>query len=121
MVIILVNLKGIFSAWKGKKPRDQKEIDFDRKNMIRCLCTMCPVQKDSICVQNKNKMLQISMKGMNPEPEDFPGMYCINGKAVCDDLDIYKKCNCINCEVWKENELELKGPRTKYCQNGKKE
>lgn len=95
------------------------DINFDRGNMIRCLCPQCPVQKNSECAQNKMKMLQISMKGMSPEPSDFPGMYCANGKAVCDDLDKNKKCKCINCDVWKENNLESKQPNKYFCQNGK--
>jgi len=111
---MILDLKSIFKSEKNKK-----EIEFDRENMIKCLCIRCPVQKNSECAQNKNKMLQISMKGMSPEPEDFPGMYCINGKAVCDDLDASKKCSCVNCEVWNENEFESKEPGNKFCQNGK--
>lgn len=105
--------------YSRKEKSDTYYINFDRENMIRCLCPQCPVQKNSECAQNKMKMLQISMRGMNPEPSDFPGMYCANGKAVCDDLDKNKKCNCINCDVWKENDLELKQPNKYFCQNGK--
>jgi len=98
---------------------DKTYIEFDRENMIRCLCSQCPVQKVSECAQNKMKMLQISMKGMSPEHEDFPGMYCTNGKAVCEDIDTNKKCNCINCEVWKEYKLDSKEPGIYFCKNGK--
>lgn len=94
-------------------------IKFERENMIKCLCAQCPVQKESECAQNKMKMLQISMRGMSPEPEEFPGMYCAIGKAACNDLDKNKKCRCIKCEVWKENKLELKEPHMYFCQNGK--
>ena len=94
-------------------------IKFERENMVRCLCSQCPVQKESECAQNKMKMLQISMKGMSPEPSDFPGMYCANGKAICSDLDPDKTCKCINCDVWKENNLNSGQPSTYFCQNGK--
>ena len=61
--------------------------------MVRCLCPQCPVQKESECAQNKMKMLQISMKGMSPEPSDFPGMYCANGKAFAATLIPTKHVN----------------------------
>lgn len=102
-----------------KSSKNGTNIKFERDNMIKCLCIQCPVQKDSECAQNKNKMLQISMRGMSPEPEEFPGMYCANGKAACKDIDTNKKCKCVDCEVWKENELELKQPTTYFCKNGK--
>ena len=107
--------------YSKKEKSDINIINFDRENMIRCLCPQCPVQKSSECAQNKMKMLQISMKGMSPEPSDFPGMYCTNGKAVCDDLDWNKECNCVNCDVWKENKLESEKPNKYFCQNGKAE
>lgn len=133
MVIFLINQSAIInrlgSLLTGKKSKQHSkkekanamihDINFDRENMIRCLCPQCPVQTNSECAQNKMKMLQISMKGMNPEPSDFPGMYCANGKAVCDDLDKHEKCKCINCDVWKENNLESKQPNNYFCQNGK--
>jgi hypothetical protein len=115
----LVKWKNIISGSLSGK--EKSDIDFDRENMIKCLCSQCPVQRNSECAQNKMKMLQISMKGMSPEPSDFPGMYCANGKAVCDDLDVHKKCQCINCEVWKKYELNSKKPDLNFCQNGKAE
>jgi hypothetical protein len=65
------------------------------------------------------KMLQISMRGMSPEPSEFPGMYCVNGKAVCNDLDPKKMCNCIKCDVWKENNLSSRRPGSYFCEKGK--
>jgi hypothetical protein len=108
-----------------KKPSKDSKIEavpnikFERENMVKCICQQCPVQKESECAQNKMKMLQISMKGMSPEPSDFPGMYCANGKAICSDLDPDKKCNCINCDVWKEHNLNSRQPGIYFCQNGK--
>lgn len=104
---------------KNSKIETGPNIKFERENMVRCLCPQCPVQKESECAQNKMKMLQISMKGMSPEPSDFPGMYCANGKAICSDLDPDKTCKCINCDVWKENNLNSGQPGIYFCQNGK--
>lgn len=112
----MVNLKSLL----GKKTSNKsKEIDFDRNNMIRCLCPQCNVQKTSECAQNKMKMLQISMRGMSPEPSEFPGMYCANGKTDCEDLDQSKKCICLNCDVWKEHNLDEGEPKNYFCQKGK--
>lgn len=118
----MVNLKNIIGRKKSSKTGKKDiefEIDFDRENMIRCLCSQCEVQKESECAQNKMKMLQISMRGMSPEPSEFPGMYCANGKAVCNDLDQNKMCNCINCDVWKENNLDSGQNQSYFCKKGK--
>lgn len=104
---------------KDFKTETGPNIKFERENMVKCLCQQCPVQKESECAQNKMKMLQISMKGMSPEPSDFPGMYCANGKAICSDLNPHKTCKCINCDVWKENNLNSGQPGIYFCQNGK--
>jgi hypothetical protein len=61
----------------------------------------------------------MSMRGMSPEPSEFPGMYCANGKAVCSDLDQNQMCKCVDCEVWKENDLGSGQPGNYFCQNGK--
>ena len=64
------------------------------------------------------KMLQESMRGMNPEPSDVPGMYCASGTATCSDLDSGKMCNCPNCDVFKENNLKQGEPGGYFCQKG---
>ncbi len=123
---IIDRLGSLLTGKKDKKYSKKEKsnamishINFDREHMIKCLCSQCPVQKNSECAQNKMKMLQISMRGMSPEPSDFPGMYCANGKAFCNDLDGNKQCNCVNCDVWKEYKLDLKQPNKYFCQNGK--
>jgi hypothetical protein len=120
--IILSRKKG-FTEDEGSfqitKSEEKNQIKFNRENMLKCVCAQCGVQKESECAQNKMKMLQISMRGMSPEPSEFPGMYCANGKAVCNDLDPDKTCNCINCDVWKENDLASGQPGSYFCQNGK--
>lgn len=101
------------------KTENKSQINFNRENMLKCVCPQCGVQKESECAQNKMKMLQISMRGMSPEPSEFPGMYCSNGKAICDDLDPNKMCNCVNCVIWKENDLGSGQPGSYFCQKGR--
>ena len=62
-------------------------------------------------------MLEIaysSESGMYFERDRLPGMYCSTGKALCNDLDFEKECQCPTCPVWMENKLEKKF----YCQYG---
>ncbi len=115
----MVSLKKIIGKESPKKGEKADRIDFDRENMIRCLCPQCGVQKNSECAQNKMKMLQISMRGMSPEPIDFPGMYCANGTAFCSDLDKTQKCRCSECKVYDDYKLNLKQPNKYFCKNGK--
>ena len=85
-------------------------IDFSVKNIKRCLCPGCPVQKESICAEGKRRiMLEIaysSESGMYFERDRVPGMYCTTGKALCSDLDFNKICKCPDCSVYKEYKLE---------------
>lgn len=94
-------------------------IDFSVKNIKRCLCPDCPVQKESICAEGKRRiMLEIaysSESGMYFERERVPGMYCSTGKALCPDLDFKKICKCPNCLVWIEYGLKNRY----YCREGK--
>ncbi|WP_414468436.1 DUF2769 domain-containing protein [Methanobacterium sp. ACI-7] len=116
----MVSLKSIIGKKESsKKEKTAGDIPFERENMVRCLCPQCEVQKNSQCAHDKMLMLQISMRGMSPEPSEFPGMYCANGKASCDDLDPNNQCKCPNCEVWKEYELNSKQISNYFCQNGK--
>lgn len=94
------------------------KIEFTRENITKCLCPQCPVQAESECAQTKMKMLQESMRGMNPEPSDVPGMYCASGTATCSDLDPDKMCNCPNCDVFRENDLKQREPEGYFCQKG---
>ena len=94
-------------------------IDFSVKNIKRCLCPGCPVQKESRCAEGKRRiMLEIaysSESGMYFERDRVPGMYCTMGKALCNDLDFRKICQCPNCQIYKEYNLENRF----YCKNSK--
>jgi len=104
---------------KTDGPEETKpKIEFTRENITKCLCPQCPVQAESECAQIKMKMLQESMRGMSPEPSDVPGVYCATGTATCSDLDPSKMCNCPNCDVFKENNLEQGEPKGYFCQKG---
>ncbi len=104
---------------KTESPEEMKpKIEFTRENITKCLCPQCPVQAESECAQTKMKMLQESMRGMSPEPSDVPGVYCATGTATCSDIDPNKMCNCPNCDVFKENNLEQGEPKGYFCQKG---
>jgi len=104
---------------KTESPEEMKpKIEFTRENITKCLCPQCPVQAESECAQTKMKMLQESMRGMSPEPSDVPGVYCATGTAACSDIDPNKMCNCPNCDVFKENNLEQGEPKRYFCQKG---
>ena len=104
---------------KVESPEETKpKIEFTRENITKCLCPQCPVQAESECAQTKMKMLQESMRGMSPEHSDVPGVYCATGTATCSDLNPNKMCNCPNCNVFKENNLEQGEPNGYFCQKG---
>ena len=97
-------------------------IDFSVKNIKRCKCPGCPVQKESICAEGKRRiMLEIaysSESGMYFERDRVPGMYCATGKALCTDLDFNKICKCPICPVWVDYELEKDSLNKYYCKQG---
>ncbi|MCE7698885.1 MAG: DUF5518 domain-containing protein [Methanobacterium paludis] len=103
-------------------PMKSPNIEFKPDNIQKCLCTTCPVQEESECVKEKAKTFKEMMQSegdMMPHPIDVPGMYCANGKATCEDLDATKMCQCTNCLVWKENDLESAELKGYFCRDGK--
>jgi hypothetical protein len=52
------------------------------------------------------------------DPEEFPWLYCVIGKAVCNDLKYREECICKKCLVWKEYDLEKFMPDEFYCKDG---
>ena len=92
-----------------------KHVDFTEENVGRCLCMDCPVQSASACAQEKmSKRQPVSVAD---PPEDTPKVYCVQGKAVCDDLDFSQSCSCPGCAVWAQYGLS----NYKYCENGNAE
>jgi len=122
--VIGVMIKGQTTERTAKEPVPMKSpnIEFNMNNIQKCLCTTCPVQEESECVKEKAKTLKEMMQSegdIMPRPIDVPGMYCTNGKATCEDLDATKMCQCTNCLVWKENDLESGELKGYFCRDGK--
>ena len=96
------------------------EIPYTKDNIIRCLCPTCPVQQNSACVKKKMMDFQeVLQSSEDPKPEDYPGMYCSNGKADCTDIDTRKDCICPDCPVYKKYDLKVADPAFLYCKDGK--
>jgi hypothetical protein len=108
----------------GEEPmvRKSPNIEFNQENIAKCLCPGCPVQADSECAKEKLMKLQEIMQSEEktmPTPEDVPGVYCATGKAICTDIDPSKECQCPNCPMWKEYDLENGKPAGVFCRDGK--
>jgi hypothetical protein len=101
------------------------KIDFSQENMEKCLCTECPVQKKSSCVKDQLKIMQETEysvdidSGFILDPEKVPKVYCATGKTSCSDLGLQEECQCINCKVWNEYDLEVRRTPAYFCRNGK--
>jgi hypothetical protein len=92
-------------------------VDFNMDNMMKCICTTCPVQAQSACAMDKGAKVMGAMEsGMEglPAQGDVPGLYCSTGTASCDDLDFSGNCICAGCAVYAENGLT----QYKYCERG---
>jgi hypothetical protein len=121
------------SEEKGAIPPRDRNITFERptgflvpyneKNINRCKCSLCPVQADSQCAQNRlqvsRKVLENAPEGEAPNPEDVPGVYCSEGRASCQDLDFDRQCICGTCDVWKEFILSDANPNNHFCRQGR--
>ncbi|HML04731.1 MAG TPA: DUF2769 domain-containing protein [Methanobacterium sp.] len=95
------------------------EIEFNRENIEKCLCSECKVQGKSQCVKDKNITLQEKALSYGLiEPEEFPGLYCANGKAKCLDLEGHEECLCAECPIYSENELLTGAPNRYFCLDG---
>jgi hypothetical protein len=92
------------------------EVAYVEKNVARCLCYGCPVQKHSDCAQKLYDAVSPTILSADPPADraDLPGLYCANGEAFCQDLDFTETCRCMGCEVYAQNGLD----GWKYCQRG---
>ena len=95
-------------------------VDYDKKNLERCLCIKCPVQIESLCANERKLSVLALLKNLKetdlmPEPAQIAAIYCSIGKSTCADIDTNKECQCIKCPVFKENDLET----GYYCKLGK--
>lgn len=92
------------------------KVIFNKENIQKCQCVLCPVQGKSTCV--KEKLALLPKKGL-PEPSKTPKVYCSCGKATCQDLDRKKGCRCPDCAVWSDNHLVEGTPTLYFCFEGK--
>ena len=100
------------------------KIDFSMENINKCLCSECPVQIDSQCVKDKQKiMLLITQQDldspMRMDETRVPGVYCSTGKADCKDIDTTKSCKCNKCPIWQEYNLQKYVIGRYFCSDGK--
>ena len=96
------------------------EIEFNLENIEKCLCIKCKVQSKSQCVKDKLILLQEkALSGAVIEPGEFPALHCASGREHCTDLDGHENCICINCTIWKENDLETGTPGRFFCMEGR--
>ena len=95
------------------------KVPYTVLNIKRCKCTLCPVQADSECAQEKYSSLKNELESSGGievlEPQKVPGIYCSTGKAICGDLSFSRQCICNTCPVWEENKLENTKTKTYYC------
>lgn len=102
------------------------KIEFTKENLDKCLCIDCPVQSKSSCVKNQIKKIEeINQSdidsGFMVGLDNVPQLYCATGKTNCTDLYTHEECQCKQCDVWKENDLEVRGAPAYFCINGRAE
>jgi len=99
------------------------KVPYTVLNIKRCRCTLCPVQADNECAQEKYCGLKNeleSSRGVEAlEPQKVPGIYCSLGTASCKDINSKRQCICYTCSVWEGYELEKSTPMMYFCNKGK--
>ena len=102
---------------------EKTKVPCTELNIERCRCTLCPVQADNECAQEKYCGLKNeleSSRGVEAlEPQKVPGIYCSLGTASCKDLKSENQCICDTCPVWEEYELEKSIPNMYFCNKGR--
>lgn len=111
-------LFGMKTSWvncttvpRGAQWSDQKKmsrVDVNETNLKHCRCPVCPVQKNSECVQEKLKQTS------SPDRLNGAMLYCSIGKSQCHDLDGSEGCLCPTCLVWEQYNLDS----MYYCLRG---
>lgn len=102
---------------------EKTKVPYTALNIKRCRCTVCPVQADSECAQEKYSRLKNELESSGGvealEPQKVPGIYCSAGNATCRDLNFNKQCFCYTCPVWEGYELEKSTPVMYFCNKGR--
>jgi hypothetical protein len=94
------------------------KVLLNAANVMKCVCTKCPVQSDSGCVKGKMGGMKEVMTKNPLQREDIPGMYCSTGTATCKDLDTKQMCMCMSCPIWSEYKLASGKPMGYFCRDG---
>lgn len=99
------------------------KVPYTVLNIKRCRCTLCPVQADSECAQEKYSRLKNELESSGGvealEPQKVPGVYCSAGTTTCRDLNFNRQCLCYTCPVWEGYELEKSTPIMYFCNKGR--
>ena len=95
-------------------------IPFTAANIAKCMCSMCPVQEGSQCVNDLLSYIgpAVYKEKSQLKSEEVPGLYCGTGPAACHDLEPKKGCICSTCKVFAEYKLGNWSSFGYYCKNG---
>ena len=137
--VILTIIGALLGAWikrilRRKKIKNQSlseekfhspngTLPFTMENIQKCLCTSCPVQENSNCIQEKNMILddKISQGDLMLDADETPALYCLTGETDCSDIDTAKNCICTECSIYQEYQLNKCQTSEKYCLKGEAE
>ena len=82
-------------------------VEYNKKNLERCICKSCPVQMDSVCANDRKLKMMDMLQNMNetdlmPEPAHIAGIYCSIGKSTCPDIDTDQNASVVNVQSLKK-------------------
>lgn len=95
-----------------------RPVAYTPDNVAKCWCGQCPVQRESDCAKQRYEASKPGIQqGQMPKPGELAGLYCVTGKAPCDDINPNQRCLCTECLVWGEHNLVS----NHYCVQGSAE
>lgn len=95
-------------------------IPFTSDTIATCLCSKCPVERNSKCAKDQLSKVGQTVCGTKPlNREEIPAAYCTAGIASCSDLDTSKECICATCKIFAKYGLEERMPESYFCHDGK--
>jgi len=99
--------------------KTMESMPFTSYTISTCLCSKCPVEKDSKCAREQMSKVGETVCGTKPlNREEIPAAYCTTGKATCTDLDTSKMCICGTCKIFAKYGLDERMPVGYYCRDG---
>ena len=102
----------------------EAKVPYTLSYIKRCRRSLCPVQADSECAQEKyselkNESLESSEGVEGVESQKVPGVYCSVGATTCSDLNFNRQCICYTCPIWEGYELDKSTPIMYLCSKGR--